>query len=209
MPTAGNPPVAARWLRSVRHFQLPLPRCRAAAIAVLSEEGYVALRRHGHARVATACQPAAASCVRFVDPSESQRLENASEAALARMLDAPGLDLPLVLAIDRPSAAQLRVQLRIPPDLRALRGHFPAMPIVPGVAQLRWAIEFAERELGTPARLARIDPVKFRRIVQPGHELALGLELTSRNGSCELRFTLSSRLGLHSAGRCVLEPGDA
>lgn len=99
------------------------------------------------------------------------------------------------------------IELRVPPDLRALRGHFAQIPIVPGVIHAAWALHFARTELGLRGRLEAMDNVKFRRIVRPGHQLSLSLDWDPARRS--LCFTLAGDDGLHSSGRLVLSDDDA
>jgi 4-coumarate--CoA ligase (photoactive yellow protein activation family) len=82
-----------------------------------------------------------------------------------------------------------RYELYVPRDLHALRGHFRAAAIVPGVLQLELArAKAVERwpELGTLRRALR---VKFLRPLRPGERLTMLLE---RVGTDRVEFTLAS-----------------
>lgn len=61
------------------------------------------------------------------------------------------------------------------PDLLQLKGHFPNMPIVPGVAQIDWAVKLAARHLGLPIDVATNFQVKFYRLTLPGTLVTLKL----------------------------------
>jgi hypothetical protein len=164
------------------------------------------LRRRGHDHVAASCAPAAAAAIRFLDLRHAEEIASAPPGHLVGLLLAPPPDLPVVLRRDV-DAASVHVDLRVPPDLRALRGHFAALPIVPGVVHLAWALHFARADLGVTTALRGMDQVKFRRIVQPGHRLVLSVTLAPQ------RDILSFRLGrgdeLFSAGRLYLDTGGA
>lgn len=69
----------------------------------------------------------------------------------------------------------IEIDLRIAADLAVLEGHFPGMPIVPGVAQIDWAVQFADREIGLGLMAAQAFQVKFRRIMVPGMAVTLVL----------------------------------
>jgi len=173
---------------------------------VLSEEGYRQLRRHGHAEAATACGPVAAPDVRFLDAGLEREVAGADEGRCLALFGAPRPDLPVVL--DREvDAVTVRVELRVPPDLRALAGHFAALPIVPGVIHVAWALHFARAALGVPGALVGMDQVKFRQIVQPGHRLTLSVTRHPQRG--ELSFRLGTADTLFSGGRLVLGACDA
>jgi hypothetical protein len=196
------------WLNAARVFQPPCPGADRAAIAVLSDAGLSALRRSGHAAVAAACVPSVApSHVRFVDPAAAIGIASCADTALPGLYDAPWPELPVILGCEPASERCARFNLRIPPDLRALRGHFPDLPVVPGAIHVGWALALARRALGVPGSLAEIPAVKFRRIVQPGHELSLSLEWQDERRM--LSFALASSSGSHSAGRLVMGPPDA
>lgn len=197
------------WLSAVRVFQPPSPRGGlAAAIAVPSDAGLRALRRSGHAAVATACVPSVAPArVRFVDPTAAIGLTSCADTVLPGLYDAPWPELPVILGRESTGEGRARFDLRIPPDLRALRGHFPDLPIVPGAIHVGWALTLAGRVFGFPGNLSEIPAVKFRRIVQPGHELSLSLEWQGERRM--LSFSLASNSGPHSAGRLVMGPPDA
>lgn len=172
------------------------------AVAVLSEPGYRQLRRQGHAHVAAACAPAGAADVRFLDAQHADTLHEASLDRCLALFTAPWPDLPVVLGRES-TATAAHVELRVPPDLRALRGHFAALPIVPGVVHLAWVLHHARTELGVSAAVTGMDQVKFRRIVQPGHRLTLSITLDTQRGS--VSFRLGTADELFSGGRLVLE----
>lgn len=66
------------------------------------------------------------------------------------------------------------VRLALPEDLIWFSGHFPAQPLLPGVAQLEWVMQFANAWLGS-IRLEEIQTVKFVQPVLPRETLELRL----------------------------------
>jgi len=191
------------WLRVARCVERTAGEGGPLAVAVPSDEGFRQLRRHGPAQLAAAC-PHAPAGVRFLDPGRADDVGGADAAGCLALFSAPWPDLPVIL--DRQAdGATAQVVLRVPPDLRALRGHFAALPIVPGVVHLGWALHFARTELGVRGALAGMDQVKFRRIVQPGHRLVLSVRLEPQRGG--LSFRLGTDEELFSAGRLALGAG--
>ncbi len=93
------------------------------------------------------------------------------------------------------------LQLEVPADLTWFDGHFPDDPILPGVAQIGWAIAFAREHFGLNADPHKIDRVKFLHIARPGAHLELKL-------TCEaacIRWQLRENAALLSSGRLTFE----
>ncbi len=77
--------------------------------------------------------------------------------------------------------------MTITPDHPALAGHFPGMPVVPGVVLLDEALHAIALALGTDLSACRIASVKFVSPVLPGQ--ALEIQHDSVDGGA-IRFTL-------------------
>jgi len=94
-----------------------------------------------------------------------------------------------------------RLALAVPAELRYFTGHFPGLPILPGVVQLHWAIVFAARHLGVSSGIERVTALKFNRILQPGAEVTLVLERVPDG----FGFRFENEAGACSSGRfaCV------
>ncbi|CAO3449822.1 hypothetical protein [Azospirillum argentinense] len=91
----------------------------------------------------------------------------------------------------RPLADGVELDLFIPGDLAQLDGHFPGMPIVPGVAQIDWAVTFANTHLGLGIEAAQAFQVKFRRVTVPDTLVTLAL----RHAPARRRLTFEYRCG--------------
>jgi 3-hydroxymyristoyl/3-hydroxydecanoyl-(acyl carrier protein) dehydratase len=85
---------------------------------------------------------------------------------------------PCVLAC-RQTENTIAFDLRIPSNLAPLVGHFPALPIVPGVCLVDWVTRLAARYGGFPDDGARQLQIKFRRILQPNSIATLTLHRVS------------------------------
>jgi 3-hydroxymyristoyl/3-hydroxydecanoyl-(acyl carrier protein) dehydratase len=104
---------------------------------------------------------------------------------------------PIVLARDV-SDNEVHLTLDIPPDLFQLRGHFPKLAIVPGVAQLDWALNFARCHFALTGDLRQVTQLKYRRVLKPGD--AVGLNLQCRNGGASVVFSFAGPDVQYSSG---------
>jgi 3-hydroxymyristoyl/3-hydroxydecanoyl-(acyl carrier protein) dehydratase len=86
--------------------------------------------------------------------------------------------LPEILA-ERTSQGRADLELRVPEDLACFAGHFPGLPILPGVVQIDWAVRLARPRLGLGGEFIGMENLKFLSIVRPGALLTLALELAS------------------------------
>ncbi|MDY0873329.1 AMP-binding protein [Dongia rigui] len=93
---------------------------------------------------------------------------------------------PELLAMRR-NGQELELDLFNGADLAQLDGHFPGMPIVPGVAQIDWAVKLAARYMGIPLASAQTYQVKFHRLTLPG--MAVKLCLAHDEARQRLRFS--------------------
>ena len=110
---------------------------------------------------------------------------------------------PRVLA-RRQTPDGVELDLRIAADLAPLRGHFPGLPIVPGVCLLDWAVRSAVRHLGLLEAGAPRFQVKFRHVLQPGIDVTLVLRPRPDGG---VRFEYRHAAAIYATGTIL--PADA
>jgi 3-hydroxymyristoyl/3-hydroxydecanoyl-(acyl carrier protein) dehydratase len=89
-------------------------------------------------------------------------------------------------------------------DLAQVEGHFPGLPIVPGVAQVDWAVKLAARHLGLGIEVAQWFQIKFRRVMVPGSEVTLTLGLN--RARAKLAFEYRTGAEMLSSGSIRLAP---
>ncbi len=80
----------------------------------------------------------------------------------------------------QPEASRLRATLHLDPAHPIFEGHFPGLPVVPGVCLLQLVKETLEQALGRETRLLHADPLKFLAVVNPLETTQLQLDLTHR-----------------------------
>jgi len=97
-------------------------------------------------------------------------------------------------------------RLDIHADLLPFEGHFPATPLLPGVVQIDWAVDFGRQCFLLPRRFLRLDTLKFQRPVLPG--MQADLTLTWRPADRVLGFAYASEAGIHASGSVVFGADD-
>ena len=113
---------------------------------------------------------------------------------------------PLVTGLQRHGPCGLGCDVRVPYDLAIFGGHFPTIPILPGVVQVDWAVNLARTHLRMGGQFKGITATKFRRLVRPGMDLTLTLEHRAESG--ELRFEYLFGEVLASVGRVLFRAAD-
>ncbi len=106
--------------------------------------------------------------------------------------------------------ARVAARKFVRPDEWYLAGHFPGRPVMPGVLIVEAlaqtgavAVLSKEENRGKLALFAGIDELRFRRVVEPGDELALTCELDRVRGPIG-RGKASARVGGDLAVRGTL-----
>ena len=61
-------------------------------------------------------------------------------------------------------------------ELFQFQGHFPNEPVLPGVAQIDWAMRFGREYLGLAAEISRLGQLKFSKLIVGNSNIVLRLE---------------------------------
>jgi acyl-coenzyme A synthetase/AMP-(fatty) acid ligase len=96
---------------------------------------------------------------------------------------------------------ELEVVLEVPEDLWCLQGHFEGFPVVPGVVQIQWVIDWARSWTQDAPALRAIEALKFKQFLIGGARFHLRLERAS--DVHKLRFRLWNERGELSSGRLL------
>jgi acyl-CoA synthetase (AMP-forming)/AMP-acid ligase II len=159
-----------------------MSRERIGAVVALTEAGSEALFERGRVVLSKTLRRHLAEYVdivalprhwrfRLTLPFDARGKLPATALAAAFNARADGVE---VLSEAR-SGMTLRYELRVPPTLVHFAGHFPGLPILPGVVQVDWAMRLAAEQVTGVRALASIDRLKFKAPVPPGALLALTL----------------------------------
>jgi 3-hydroxymyristoyl/3-hydroxydecanoyl-(acyl carrier protein) dehydratase len=107
--------------------------------------------------------------------------------------------LPEILA-ERAAGPRVELELRVPAELAYFEGHFPGMPILPGVVQIDWSIRLGRARLPVRGEFVAAEQIKFLSIVRPEARLTLLLEI---NHADKLIFSYSGKEKKYSSGTLV------
>jgi len=72
---------------------------------------------------------------------------------------------------DNPSSEMVSVDAETGPDSPWFSGHFPADPILPGIAQLEMAFEAIKGLRRKGLRIAGVKKVRFKQVIRPDDKL--------------------------------------
>ena len=187
-------------------------RTELAAVVVPSASGLASLQAVGRRVFAQTLSAALASAHdavtrprrwRFVAALPSNAQSKTTDAAL-RVLFRPLRPVP-VWVLRTPTQAQL--DLELDPTLAVFDGHFPQLPILPGVAQLDWAVQFGREAFPLPLHFLRLEALKFQQVARPSSLIRLHLEWQADN--LRLAFRYESAQGTCASGRVIFSETSA
>ena len=185
---------------------------RPAAVVALTPSGAERLQRQGKPALVAELRELLLLAVdrvalprrwRFVDALPVNAQGKSTEALLGALF-APAAPARAARPVPKwriAEAAHAQASLALAPELLVFDGHFPGKPILPGVAQVDWAIAFARERFALPPRFIRMDTLKFSLPAVPG--MHLDLELHWNAAAHTLQFEYRSTAGRHSSGRIV------
>jgi 3-hydroxymyristoyl/3-hydroxydecanoyl-(acyl carrier protein) dehydratase len=97
------------------------------------------------------------------------------------------MTLPEIIEI-RQDERQAAIRLALPRDAEVFRGHFPDMPVLPGVVQIDWVMRLADRCFRLHEPVASDFRVKFSRVIGPEVQLILNLNLDPAKGRLSFEY---------------------
>ena len=206
LPALERQLMAAPEVAEARVLLLEGARAQLAAVVVPSEAGVARLHALGRRAFAHALGQALAGGYdavtrprrwRFVDVLPANAQGKTTDAAL-RALFNPDRPAPQWVRRDE---TQAELEIELDPALAVFDGHFPQAPILPGVAQLDWAVRYGREAFALPPDFLRMEALKFQRVARPGMRIRLQLEWLPQKSA--LAFHYASEQGPHASGRLV------
>jgi acyl-coenzyme A synthetase/AMP-(fatty) acid ligase len=202
---------ASPLVETARAIAVDGRRQRVAAFVVPSVEGWSELHRRGRRAftqvmretLRQSIEPAGIPRLwRYLEALPVNAQGKTSHGDLLALLDAQPAQLtaPRARLVER-DAGRALFEIVAPRELIYFDGHFEGQPILAGVVQVDWVIEFGRRSFALPAELRAIHGLKFQRLIAP--ETPLKLELSYQADNSTLSFKISSALGSHASGRLL------
>ncbi len=172
--------------------------------AVLSPAGRALDRKHLLEQLKTALEAAVERVAiprrfRFVDELPLNEQGKITEAGILSLFVERPMRPDAVWSHHTPLHVVL--EMNIGTDLKVLEGHFVEAPVVPGVAQLDWAINWGREAFKFTGHLVRLEVLKFQALMMPGHQVKLVLDWNPEKKTLTFKFT--SELASFSSGRVV------
>ena len=194
------------WIAAARVLVLPGDRERVAVVAETKSDGAARLAYAGRAAFVRDARGWLAEHVdpvamprrwRFVDRLPVNAQGKTTEAALAALFRPVQ---PEAQWLERGERAA-KLAFVADQELLPFDGHFPDAAVLPGVAQLDWALQFGREAFAIEGEPARIEQLKFQALVRPGMNVQLALDWAPDAGTLAFRYT--SDVGTHASGRFV------
>lgn len=168
-------------------------RTRLAAVIVLSAAGQQRLQQQGKKALTDDFKNSLLQLVervalprrwRFVPALPGNAQGKVTERLLADLFRP---ERPAVQWLAR-AAGDAEALLHISPELAVFDGHFPQAPLLPGVAQLDWAIDLGRECFAIAGAFSRVDVLKFQTPIFPGAQVRLLLRWDAERGVLNFQY---------------------
>ena len=134
---------------------------------------------------------------------EDHRGKTSNEALVALFEKQQGRRITPIVEGRQEREDGVTIHLRLPKDLFYFDGHFEGFPILAGVVQINWAIEFAIEYFSIPSGFRRLEALKFYKVLLAGD--APRLELNYQQNTGRLNFEYGIRDTKHSSGHIIFD----
>ena len=110
------------------------------------------------------------------------------------------MHLPTILA-EKKIENSLTLSLFVPKELAYFEGHFPDVPVLPGVVQLHWVMSYIKEYFGITDEYQRVDALKYQHVIFADYHVELNI--VWKADKKQIVFQYTSPKGNHSSGRVV------
>ena len=185
------------------------------AVIVLSEPGRRILQQHGKLWLNRQCrailqdvtEPVAVPRRWRYPDALPQDAQGKTTHALLQTLFAQHDEVTApVYTLTSRDLQHAELEVHWPRGLHYFAGHFPQAPVLPGVAQVHWAIQIARQLFEVTHPFRAMHGLKFQHVVFP--EDVTRLTLYYDAGKASLKFAYTSPARRHSSGRIDFQPGE-
>lgn len=199
------------WVAALRLVLLDAARAQLGVVAVPTPQGWALHDEQGRRALAEALRERLLGVVervalprrwRFLPELPRNAQGKSTQARLVAEFDP---QRPAVRSLAR-EGSTVEMTLLVDGGLPVFDGHFPGHPVLPGVAQVDWAVTFGREHFDLPAGFVGMDALKFQRVIVPGLRVTLKLELQAPG---RLAFRYESALGPHASGRLLFDEAAA
>lgn len=199
------------WVREAALVVLGGRRQILGALLVLDETGRQALADNGRASFAKALRhylshwfdavllPRKWRYCEALPYNERGKLAFADLSAQFKSIDAREESLPMIDAETTSGNECVTLHLFVPANLSLFAGHFPGLPLLPGIAQIDWASRLGSERFAIADGFSRLLNIKFQKPVLPDCKLDLVLNWDA--GRRQLAFSYVSAAGCHTSGK--------
>ncbi len=203
------------WVAEAGVLVLESSRRVIGAVLVLNDTGRACLADEGKRKLTDALRqdlaryyesPLLPRHWRFVDAlprSDRDKVTSQTLATLFRMSEERAVYQPQIIN-EVHEATSARLKLCVVPELAYFPVHFAELPVLPGVVQIHWAIDFARRYFDELGAFRALDNLKFNRIIPPGTVVELGLRYDPYKHQVE--FSYQNDSGKYSSGKVSFAP---
>lgn len=192
-------------LAALRLFVIDEPRPQLSVVAVPTAEGWALHDGKGRRALSEALRAQLLGVVervalprrwRFLPELPRNAQGKSTQSRLQAEFDPRR---PILRALTR-DGGKAELTLLVDSALPQFDGHFPGYPMLPGVAQLDWALMFGHECFDIAGHFAGMEALKFQRVIAPGTRLTLALEWLPPG---RLAFRYHSAQGQHASGRIL------
>ncbi|WP_107688356.1 AMP-binding protein [Neisseria wadsworthii] len=200
--------LAHEWIADAYCGQHPQHK-RPAVWAALNSGGIQALQEQGRAAVVAALKKHLAATQDTVALPRYWRFTDALPRNAQSKITAADFQTAFTEAQTAPqwqpclseNAETYRFQGRVPLDLVYFGGHFAHFPLVPGVIELQWVRDLAERFDWGRQSVVRVENLKYQQFLRPHHEVFAELKYDADKN--KLTFKLENHEAVCASGRIV------